>query len=56
MIDGPTALPVARTAAPASAPGPVPIEVRIGKAIVRVREGADRKALATILRTLKRGR
>jgi transposase len=57
VIDGPAALPVVRTAAPAaSVPGPVPIEVRIGKAVVRVREGADPKALATILRALKRGR
>jgi transposase len=53
MIDGPAVLPVVRTAAP---PGPVPIEVRIGKAVVRVREGADPKALAIILRALKRGR
>jgi transposase len=54
VIDEPATLPVPRKSAPAtSGPMPAPIEVKIGKAVVRVREGADPKALATILRTRK---
>jgi transposase len=56
IIDGPASMSVPRKTAPASVPGLVPIEVKIGEVVVRVREGADPKALAAILRALKRGR
>lgn len=45
-----------RNVPPAAGPIPAPIEVEIGKAMVRVRDGADPKALAAIVRALERGR
>lgn len=57
VVDGPKALPPPRRdAAPPVGPLPAPIEIKIGKAMVRVRDGADPRALATILRALKRER
>jgi transposase len=48
--------PPRRNAPPAVGPMPAPIEIKIGKAVVRVREGADPKALAVVVRALTRQR
>ncbi|WGF90894.1 IS66-like element accessory protein TnpA [Marinivivus vitaminiproducens] len=44
------------TSSASSATVPAPIELKIGRAVLRVREGADPRALAAVVRALKRNR
>ena len=58
VIDKPITLPAPKKIVrpPASSTMPAPIELKIGKAVLRVREGADPRALAAVVRALKRTR
>jgi transposase len=57
VVDQPATVPEPRNRKKVvQSPVPVPIEVKIGKAVVQIREGADPRALAAVVRALKRTR